>query len=260
MIKAILFDLDDTLVVEEKSVAESFLETSLLVEKKYGIDVKIFATTAREKIREIWYQLPTIHYARRICISSWEGLWAKFEGDQKEIQQLRSLVAKYRFDAWTNALKTFGINDSNLADELAKTYRAIRSQKHVLFPEVPHVLKDLQPQYRMGIITNGVPDLQWEKIVSTGIDSFFDSVVISVEAGIAKPDPAIFRIALEQMDVQKDQTLMVGNNPERDVDGARNAGIKSVWINRDGAETDKDHLPDYILNDLTGIPEILSNL
>ncbi len=260
MIKAILFDLDDTLIMEYISVMDTFLETSLLVTKKYGIDAQTFTTVAREKIREIWYQLPTIQYARRISISSWEALWARFEGDQEEIRQLRSLAGEYRLDAWTHALKAFGINDNSLATELAETYPEIRSSKHILFPEALHVLENLHPQYKMGMVTNGVPDLQREKIAATGIESYFESVVISVEAGIAKPDPRIFRIALEQMEIHEDHAIMVGNNPERDMAGARDAGIKSVWIKRDGAIAEKDHLPDFIINDLTGLSEILSYL
>lgn len=163
MIKAILFDLDDTLIVEEKTVVETFLETALLVEQKYGINAQDFAKTAREKIREVWYQLPTIEYARHIAISSWEALWAEFDSPQEEIQQLRSLAGKYRFDAWTHALNAFGINDSNLSNELVKTYPENRRKKHLLFPEVRQVLQNLHPSYKMGIVTNGIPDLQWKK-------------------------------------------------------------------------------------------------
>jgi putative hydrolase of the HAD superfamily len=260
MIKAILFDLDDTLVVEENAVVETFLETSLPVEQKYGIDAQDFAETARNKIREIWYQLPTIAYARKIAISSWEALWAQFDGPQEEIQQLRSLAGKYRFDAWTNALKAFGIEDSDLAKELAETYPVIRRKKHLLFPGVKEVLQNLYPDYRMGIVTNGIPDLQREKLNVSGIASFFDSVVISVEAGMAKPDPGIFRISLEQLGVEKNETIMIGNNPERDVEGALNAGIKSVWINRDGTDPGNNRLPDYTIDDRPGLFNILENL
>ncbi len=260
MIKAILFDLDDTLIIEENSVVETFLETSLLVEQKYDINAQDFAKTARNKIREIWYKLPTIAYARKIAISSWEALWAQFNGPQEEIRQLRSLAGKYRYDAWTNALKAFGIEDSDLANELAETYPVIRRKKHLLFPDARKVLQNLHPGYRMGIVTNGIPDLQWEKINVSGIASFFDSVIISVEAGMAKPDPGIFRIALEELGVENNEVIMVGNNPERDVEGALNAGIKSVWINRDGADPGKNRQPDYTINDLPGLFDILGNL
>lgn len=260
MLKAILFDLDDTLIVEENAVVESFFETSLLVEHKYGIDANEFAKTARIKIREIWYQLPTIEYARKISISSWEALWAEFDSPQEEIQQLRSLAGKYRFDAWTNALKAFSIKDEALAKKLAKTYPEIRRSKYILFPEAIEVLQVLHPLYRMAIVTNGIPDIQRGKIIKSGIESFFESVVVSVEVGAAKPDSRIFQVALEDFGISNNQAIMVGNNPERDVEGAGNAGIKSVWINRDGAAFENNHQPDFILNDLKGLPEILDNL
>ena len=260
MIKAILFDLDDTLLVEENVVVESFLETSLLVEQEYGIDAQEFAKTARIKIREIWYQLPTIEYARKISISSWEALWAEFDTPQEEIQKLRSLAGQYRIDAWKNALKAFSIKDEKLVKKLAKTYPEIRKRKHILFPEAMEIVRVLHPLFRMAIVTNGIPDVQRGKIIKSGIGSFFESVVVSVEVGYAKPDSRIFQFALENMDITNNQAIMVGNNPERDVEGAGNAGIKSVWINRDGAAAEINHQPDFILPDLKGLPEILGNL
>ncbi len=72
----ILFDLDDTLVVEFKSAQESFLGTAELVKDKYGINPAEFRVITREKAGKLWHQLPVYDYIRKIGVSSWEGLWA----------------------------------------------------------------------------------------------------------------------------------------------------------------------------------------
>ena len=96
MIKALIFDLDDTLVVEQASAEAAFIETCELVKIKYGINPHKLHNTVRDSCRKIWHQSPARQYCLDIGISSWEGLWAKFIGKNSELQILQKWAPTYR--------------------------------------------------------------------------------------------------------------------------------------------------------------------
>lgn len=83
---------------------------------------------------------------------------------------------------------------------------------------------------RLGLVTNGAGNHQREKLEKTGLADLFEAIVISGEVGVRKPDPAIFTKALEQLGVSASSALHVGDDPERDVDAARKAGLSAAWI------------------------------
>ena len=76
---------------------------------------------------------------------------------------------------------------------------------------------------------------QRQKIAACGFGPFLDTVVISEEAGVTKPDPRIFRLALERLGRPADETVMIGDAWDTDIAGARAAGIRPLWFNRFGA-------------------------
>jgi len=82
----------------------------------------------------------------------------------------------------------------------------------------------------LGVLTNGVPDLQWAKLERHGIDDRFDAVVASNEIGAIKPDPEMFATARDRIDA--DRHVMVGDDREADVEGAREAGFDAVHLDR----------------------------
>ncbi len=101
----------------------------------------------------------------------------------------------------------------------------------VTFPHVKEILETLKNSgYLLGIITNGDAVGQRKKIQTAGIESYFDTIVISGEIGIKKPDVRIFQIAAKQLNVKEEECLMVGDLFYRDVMGALNAGMDAVWI------------------------------
>ena len=110
----------------------------------------------------------------------------------------------------------------------------------------------LSAKYRLGIITNGASEMQNKKIDSLGIRPFFDAVIISGEVGIRKPDEEIFCMACEKLNVDNKSTVFVGDNFEKDVIGAKNAGMYAVWMKRRNSE---ETFPATIhsLKDLTGL-------
>src|SRR6185503_4502319 len=96
-----------------------------------------------------------------------------------------------------------------------------------LFPEVSATLDRLRPTYALALITNGAPDIQRDKLARSGIESYFPVVAVSVEAGVAKPDPAIFAQTLAALEVAPGEAVMVGDSPGRDILGANRAGVRA---------------------------------
>lgn len=86
--------------------------------------------------------------------------------------------------------------------------------------------------YSMGLVTNGPKHLQDGKIDLLGLRSYFKAIVISGEAGISKPDPGIYRLALERLGTAAEQTLFIGDHPVNDIWGAGKAGMDAVWLKR----------------------------
>src|SRR4030042_1847321 len=98
----ILFDLDDTLIVELKSAEESFLETISQLDAQINADE--FLRTIQKQAKELWYQLPIIEFCLTIGIASREGLWADFTTDQEQYKKLHELSGGYRFNTWNQTL------------------------------------------------------------------------------------------------------------------------------------------------------------
>ena len=189
---AILFDLDDTLVVDEAAVEAALLATCVELQDRYGLDPQSLALTVRHYARELWRAAPTLAYCRAIGISSAEGLWAHFLGNDPQLQALHAWAPTYRRDAWAKALAAHGIRDTHLAEHLAETFQAERRARHWTFPEVDAVLRALQSRYCLAVVTNGAPDLQREKLEGVGLVPYFAIITVSGEVGIGKPDPRIF--------------------------------------------------------------------
>jgi putative hydrolase of the HAD superfamily len=257
-IHALIFDLDDTLVVEEVSAESAFIETGELARAKYGLDPSQLHTTVRKTCRELWYGFPSHPYCKRVGISSWEGMWAEFIGPDPNLEALREWAPTYRFKSWKNALCTHGIYDSELAAELADAFQFLRRQKHEVYADTIPTLKQLSPDYLLGLLTNGAPDLQRRKLEGSGIAGYFDQTIISGDIGIAKPDPRIFEMLLGRIGAKKEKALMIGNSLATDIQGAHEAGIRAVWINRTGKPRDNSIIPDWEISGLQDLPPLLA--
>ncbi len=249
--EVLLFDLDDTLMVEKSSAEASFTEVSKYVQQKYGINPEIFHESVKRNARKLWHELPTHPYCKKIGISSWEGLWADFSGDHEMLKLLSSYKNFYQITSWYNSLKEFKIYDKDFAGILSQMFRRERRKRHLLFPESIEVLKNLEPVSRLGLITNGAPDLQREKISGGNLKKYFKYIIISGEVNVGKPDKQIFNIALDKFKVNKESVIMIGDSIDRDIQGAKDTGIKAVWLNRNNSDPgDLTVRPDYIVKNL----------
>jgi putative hydrolase of the HAD superfamily len=123
-----------------------------------------------------------------------------------------------------------------------------------LYPDVRPALQKLHRRYRLIAVTNGSASLE-----RTGIADLFDGYVNARMAGAAKPDRAIFDIAIAASGVPAAETLHVGDHPETDISGARAVGLGTAWINREGqAWPEEINQPDITISDLTDLENRLA--
>lgn len=256
--EVVLFDLDDTLVIDQSSAETAFLVTCKIASKQFGCDPNQLNREVWENAHNLWYAAPTIKYCLGVGIRSWEGLWSYFSGDDPNLKHLREFVPNYRRQVWFQALSKFGIEDMAFAQHLGDTLVRERRSRHFLFSDVRKYLEQLRDQYRLGIITNGSSDHQREKIERTNIERFFDTIIISGEVGIGKPDRRIFNLALEQLSVDPKAAVFVGDSLEKDIRGAQNAGIKAILVNHNQITiNDQNVIPDAQIKTLNDLVRVL---
>ena len=259
-IRSILFDLDDTLVIEGASADAAFLTTCKRAHEKYGIDPEALHQTVRYHARQLWRASKTITYCRAIGISSWEGLWARFLGSDPNLKRLHTWAPTYRREAWSRALADHGISDLPFAEQLATVFFSERRARHIVFSDVEGNLTNLKEVYQLALVTNGAPDLQREKVQKTNLAQYFDDILISGEIGIGKPDRRIFVIALERLATSSSETVMVGDSLTRDILGAQHLGLKGIWLNRSGDDAASQITPDAQITSLSQIHDLLLTL
>jgi putative hydrolase of the HAD superfamily len=258
-VTALLFDLDETLVVEEPAAVAAFEATARLGAARHGVDVAALALAARSRARELWRAAPTYAYCLRIGISSWEGLWCRFEGDEPELRSLRVWSPTYRREAWRLALGEQGVDDAELAEELGERFDTERRARHEVFADARAALSELRTSHPVALVTNGASCLQREKLAASGLGDSFDIVVVSGEFGVGKPDASIFRHALSQLGSDARGAVMVGDSLARDVDGALAAGLGAVWVNRFGSPRPA-HRADLVeVSTLSDLPAVLGD-
>ncbi|KMK76178.1 HAD family hydrolase [Alkalihalobacillus pseudalcaliphilus] len=258
--KAIFFDLDDTLLWDKKSIDTAFAKTSQDVENKYQVNAQLFEETARKIARSLYEEYETYSFTQLIGINPFEGLWGHFEEDHPEFQKMNAMVKNYHFDTWEKSLKQVGIVDKSYAKELAIKFRTYRMESPFLYEESLEVLERLQKDYRLLLLTNGSPQLQNTKLsITPELKPYFEKIIISGDFGKGKPEPAIFQYALDEMNLEKDEVMMVGDNLMTDILGANRVGIRSVWLNREKKEMNEVKPNDEIsdLHDLFPLLETL---
>jgi putative hydrolase of the HAD superfamily len=238
----VLFDLDDTLVVERAAAVAAFRATAEGAAEV--CDAAALARAAEVRARELWRAAPTHAYCRRVGISSWEGLWCRFEAEGAEVRALRAWAPGYRREAWRLALADQGVQDLPLAADLAERFGVERRARHEVFADAAGCLAELGRSHTLALITNGASCLQREKLAASGLAGHFEHVVVSGELGVAKPDPSIFAHALAGLGADAGHAVMVGDNVIRDVEGALAAGIGAIWLNRAGEAPPRPGVPE----------------
>jgi putative hydrolase of the HAD superfamily len=148
------------------------------------------------------------------------GLW----DDYRKALVTRETLSLNRF---LHSIRAFGLDDEKLALEMSAFYVRV-------FPGAHEALAYLHPRYRLHVLTNGFADVQYRKLERSGLKKYFDHIITSEEAGAHKPSPVIFEYTLEKIGAPASECLMIGDDPEVDLHGARNAGMDQMLANFDG--------------------------
>jgi putative hydrolase of the HAD superfamily len=141
-----------------------------------------------------------------------------------------------------------------LAWTVAQLFRSLTIERFQLFAESSQVLDALAPRYRLGLVSDSQAPYILPELRMASLDGLFETVVISSQFGYRKPDPRLFQPALQRMSLSKNEVIYVGDSWDRDMVGARDAGIRGIWIRRteDGSKT-PDAPRVCVLPDLRGL-------
>lgn len=163
-------------------------------------------------------------------------------------------VTALRKQSLADLAKTFNYPLA-LANEAMLLFRYHRNQVS-LFDDALPTINILKEQFKIGSITNGNADLR-----AIGLGEYFDFIVTAEEAGVAKPDNAIFEFAQNKTNFENHELLYVGDHPENDVVGSKNSGWQSLWFNPDSKEWPKELLeeaqPNAQIQYLSELPNLL---
>jgi putative hydrolase of the HAD superfamily len=151
---------------------------------------------------------------------------------------------------WNEFLMQEGIRSELIRGQLAKViahiYRAISRNRLQLYPDVKRVLNELQAKYRLALISDAQSCYALPEIRAVGLEGYFDPIVISSHYGFRKPDSRLFQRALDKLKLGPAEVIWVGNDMFRDIHGAKQVGIKSIFIDSNqGAKSFENVAPDY---------------
>ena len=257
--RAVVFDLDDTLIWDERISRRALAETAAEGAARTGADAGRLAAAAKLASDGLWRAHAPVDRCDRLGIVAFEGMWGHFHGDEDYLRHLREWVPRFRTEVWQRALADEGIQNDPLAAELGAIFARRRRELQDPLPGAEEILRKLRAaDVRTGLLTNGAPDLQREKIESSGLGMFLDAAVVSGEIGTGKPEPEIFHHLLANLGAGADESLMVGNSLARDIVGGKRAGMHTCWLALEGEEEPVGLVePDYTIRSLGELPRIV---
>jgi len=154
--------------------------------------------------------------------------WKLFREDKVTKAQLRYGRLREAFQAID-----FESNDE-LIHLLSEEYITYLASHNALFENAIQVLEYLQPKYKMHIITNGFEEVQHRKLKNSNLLPFFDEIITSEKVGVKKPNPKIFEYALDITGAVNGESVMIGDNFEADILGAKNMGMQVIFCKFNG--------------------------
>jgi HAD superfamily hydrolase (TIGR01549 family) len=233
-IEIVLFDLDDTLHDDTYAYSNAAEEVAREVAAEHGIDALAL---------------------KAAYIAEAEGFWHRLSADDLKVK-----LASLRASMWQSALESVGAGDDpELAKRSAERYNAYRVKYFTLFPGAIELLRALRERgTKLGIVTNGLSETHREKIALLQISEYFDAIFLSDEVGMVKPDPLLFAHACHTLGGAPARSAMVGDRYDRDIAGALEAGLYTIWLNVRGEELPPGAPPpDATCSSIAGAARIL---
>ena len=139
-------------------------------------------------------------------------------------------------------------------EEVAARFAVLLGQQVIPLPYSEETVKRISEHRPITLLTNGITVIQKARLAGSPIKDWIDKMIVSQEAGISKPDPRIFELALEGL--APSEVLMIGDGLGSDVRGANNAGVDVCWYNPSGKELPEGMHAEYIISDLRQCVEI----
>ncbi len=258
-VEALIFDLDNTLIWDERSINESFQATCLQAAAKVSVQTAALESAVRQSAKELFHESEWFEWADSIELTYLEALWGKFDGEAKQVNpSMHQWALAYQAEAWTRGLYSSGIDNPELGVQLARQFASERRNRPHIYKDTFEVLNLLHSRIPMLLLTNGDSQLQREKIDSiVGLADYFDHIIVSGEFGVGKPSPLIFEYAVKLLGISSGQCMMVGDTLGTDILGANRTGIPNIWINHSGKNAPIDNQPTFEVHNLESIIPII---
>ena len=229
MIKNIFFDIDGT-VYEEKS-AKVKAETKII---KYIAD----------KLNISYFEVYKTYKKSK------KDIFSKDKNNPNRNDRIKW------YEETLNRLKCSSIEPK----ELSEKYWNIIKENIELYEDFKLILTELKTKYNIYVVTDELLEIQKEKLQILGVIDNFKYIISSTQVNLIKPNPEIFEYALKVTNSNREETIMIGDNPYRDIEGAKKAGLKTVWLKRGKYEYYQlkyENTPDIII---TNYLELINKL
>ena len=238
--KAILFDLDDTLMVFDGVSAQAWNECC-----------------------EAFVRANAVDFTPAELLTSIEETKAWYWGDPERSRWGRENMKEARRHVFSYAAAKLGFADEEKNRAAADGYSARQEELWRLFDGIPEALDRLRRRYiRMAVVTNGDSATQRRKLERFHLTPYFDFVLIDTEVGFSKPDERIFQLALDRLGLPARDVWMIGDNLVWDVQGPARLGITAVWNDYEGKglPVGSSIKPDMIVSSVQELVQCLSFL
>ncbi|MDD3265676.1 MAG: pyrimidine 5'-nucleotidase [Burkholderiales bacterium] len=176
-----------------------------------------------------------------------ELLWIKYQNHEIKIPDIK----EQRFAKWANK---FNLSTVQLNRDFINSMAEISD----VLPGAHELLDSLHGKFNIGIITNGMIDLQEARLLKTNCKKYIDLLVISEKVGYAKPHEGIFEFAHDKMGhPDKNSVLMIGDNPDSDIIGGQRFGFDTCWYNPNNKPTPEYIKPTFTVSHLIDILKLV---
>ena len=194
---------------------------------------------------DVPWQADYLEHYRKINSQAWQDYErGKLSRDNLRTERFRNFVNR--------------INVSVNPDELSNRYLAELGNAGFLLAGASRLLEEVHTHCAMALLTNGFSSVQRGRIAKSGIESFFESIVISEEVGSQKPERTIFDLVLSRFDgIDRSSVLMIGDNLVSDIQGGNGAGLQTCWYNPDKLKENPAIAPTYTVSSYDELRDVV---
>lgn len=176
---------------------------------------------------DLFGQIPDFDRFMEVYEQCNELLWVEYRRGKVKKDALR-------VERMVMTFLKMGIDDRELATRVGEIYVHTAPKMTNLFVGVTETLADLAKRYKLYLLTNGFFEIQVQKVGNSGLSPYFTKLFMAEMVGFQKPDRRFFEYAIKSVHAHKSESLMIGDDPEADIRGAKQFGIDQVFFNPDG--------------------------